>query len=432
MSLGLLQMPKRIVFVPLLVALMAAACTAILRPPQPYGMRLPSTAVLGPEFSVFDQAAGIVTTAVDGNDRVHLLIAASGSSDLYHAVIGPAGSEELETVVNPAPSSPIVAAFDSDGDLHAVFGPEYFVLHDKVWSQRAKSLPCERLLYAGKTLICAYLAHDLKTGARWRIDYFSTPLSLGIPIPVPVRSRMLLLACWSSSDWVTWAQLDPAENRDVADYQVSGDDSGSVQVLYIWRRQIIATASGVDIARAPGMTDCGARTPENPIVEFSGKAMINNGGINSDLYDFAIAVDPHTGDSLSIAGAMELHTLQSFMRRGDSIDSPRPVEPDRRGLSTIHGPIRIAPAGRDRFHVLLNVRTTFHNDIVLFYMTYFNGEWSPPIEISRSTITSWSEANVKLISVGSRRALAVWPEDHQIRARWIEAAPSSGPEDLRE
>ena len=86
---GVLQVRKRMVFVPLLVAVMATACTATLRPPQPYGMRLPSTAVLGPEFAVFNQAASVVTTAVDGNGRVHLLIVASGSRDLYHAVIGP-------------------------------------------------------------------------------------------------------------------------------------------------------------------------------------------------------------------------------------------------------------------------------------------------------------------------------------------------------
>lgn len=91
--------------------------------------------------------------------------------------------------MNPAPSGPIVAAFDSDGVLHAVLGAEYFVLHDKVWSQPTKSLPCERLLFAGKTLICAYLAHGWKTGARWRFDYFSALLSLGIPIPVNALLR---------------------------------------------------------------------------------------------------------------------------------------------------------------------------------------------------------------------------------------------------
>lgn len=60
--------------------------------------------------------------------------------------------------------------------------------------------------------------------------------------------------------------------------------------------------------------------------------------------------------------------------------------------------------------MLLNVRTTFHNDLVLFYMTYFNGEWSPPMELGRSTITSWSEANVKLISVENKSQMepTIW------------------------
>jgi hypothetical protein len=411
-------------FVMLLMAALATACATAPRPPQPTGPRLPSTAVLGPVFTVFNQSTRAVAAAIDGEGRVHLLMAAAGPEGLYHAVIGPTGPEQLETVLQPAPGGRLAAAFDGEGVLRVVAGNQHFVLRDNVWSPPEKGPSCEKLVLAGKLLVCAFFARGGQSGDSRRIDYFSTPLSLGIPVPVPQRNRTLLLACRSASDWVTWAELDPAQRRDVADFAMSGDDTGSVQVLYVWRRRFMATVSGVAIARAPSLADCQARTSENPTVEFSGKATIDNGGMNSEMYDLAIAVDPRTGDSLSIAGAMELHTPQSFMRRGDSIDSPRPVEAHRSGLSQLAGPIRIAPSGDDRFHVLFNVLTLgWHADNKYFYTTHFNGAWSTPVELAEPPTTPWDNESVKLISDGSSRALAVWPDGHQLKARWIDAVP---------
>lgn len=403
----------------LLVYIGLAGCsTPQIGPPELIGARLSSTVQFGPEFEVLDRQAHAVAAIVGPDDLAHLLVVTDKPRDVYHLVVGPTGVAKQQRVMQTVSADSLAVAFDDEGLLRAVIGDQHIVLRSDGWSAPEQGPPCERLVRAGKTLVCAYRMTGGKEGASWRADWF-LPVPLPVPVPYPVMNRQLLLDCRTSSGWSTWAVLDPNANHDVEQFAIAGDDTGSLQILYRWTRSMpMGLVDGRASARVPALANCGALAPGDKSLEVVGHNLVETEGLTFD-----IAVDPRSGASLNIVGTWPDSRFASFVRQGDSIGTASLLEArDLWRLPRVSGPVHIAPAGQDQFHVLVNLSVgTFNVVNTWYHLIYFNGSWSAPSEVAQTKGQAWGRL-VHLVSGGSTRALAILPnaDPPHIKGRWVE------------
>jgi len=358
-----------------------------------------------------------MAATVGPDDLAHLLVMTDKPRDVYYLVVGPAGVSKQQRVMQTLSADSLALAFDDEGLLRAVIGDQHIVLRGDEWSAPEQGPPCERLVRAGRTLVCAYRMTGGKEGASWRADWF-LPVPLPVPVPYPVMNRQLLLDCRTSSGWSTWAVLDPNANHGVEKFAIAGDDTGTVQILYRWSRYVLM---GWDLrlayARASPPVECGPLAAGEKPVAVVGHDLAIEG-------PFDIAADPRSGTSLGLgrgwSPGLSRAVVVSLVGQGDSIGTASPFL-EAKSLGLLDGGVQIAPAGHDRFHVLVNVVSsgTLGDANAWYHLLYSNGAWSAPLEVGRG---AWGRP-VQLVSGGgSTRALAVWSnaDPPHIKSRWVE------------
>jgi hypothetical protein len=393
-------------------------------PPTIVGASYAPAVTLGPEFVALSRPARALAAAADSGGQIHLLAVAADTGDVHHVMVGPTGVQEQELVLRSVAADSIAAAFDGDGTLRVVIGDQHVALRGGTWSTPEPGPACEQLIRAGALLLCAY-AEFGGQGARWRVDVIVVP-PLVAPLPMP--NRKLMLACRSTGGWVDVAVVEPSTRRDTTAFAVAGDNSGSAQILYVWSSRLLALHGQLASARMPPLAECSLPTADRRLAELAGTDVVYNLGQNSDQFKFDIAVDPSSGKSFNIGGGAGL-MLESFVRQQDAISVPQPLEAANRKealhrIPRFSGPVRIAPAGADGFHVLLmTTRGTFESVDTWYYANYKDEKWSPVLELGRSTQRPWWHKAVSLASGKSGQVLAVWPERPGLRARWVQLRP---------
>jgi hypothetical protein len=393
----------------LIVAAGLTACATQSRLPEPKEPPSVTPSPLEVPFEILSGSPRGVSAFMGKNGRVQVLAMAQ-SRDVYHLVVGPKGVEKQELILQSASGSNLAVTFDADDQLHAVIGEQHMVLRSDAWSSTSPGPPCGSLVRVGKTLVCAFLDVHGPSGDSRRIDYYSTYLTLGLPIPIPVRNRKVWLACQSSGGWLTWGVVDPNAKRDIDEFQIAASNKGTLRVLYTWTREMMATLAELDLATGPAVSDCETLTRQDPLKALNGKLVLAS-GMNGPYYRFDIATDPVSGDSLVIGVFVQGSEVKTLLAPADSTEVvDRQVLPNPPALSKGH--VRIAPAGDNRFHVLV------HADKGRWlYLAEVDGAWTRPIELGRG-----SEEVAQIVAAGSSRALAIFPGDHKLMAEWIELA----------
>jgi len=262
---------------------------------------------IGPEFVLVDRPVGGVAAAPAPDGRLHLFALTAEDNSLQHIVVGAQGVESRETVLKgveldqavlalPGAHNNLAASFAGDGTLWVVFRDQHLSWLDGRWSKPEKGPPCEQLVRAGSVLQCLYRETGGIHGAPMRLQWYIVPPS-PIPIPLPQRNAKLLLACRSSTEWITWAIFEPDAGRDVTDFRAAGDLAGSVQVVYTGQSPIPLGTAVVMAARTPTMATCHAELAQSPVIAIAG--LRSGFGIDRNFGGrIAIATDPGSANSL--------------------------------------------------------------------------------------------------------------------------------------
>ena len=298
----------------------------------------------------------------------------------------------------------ITSSFDSAGRLHAVVGDLHVVLEGAHWGAPERGPPCQRLVRAGADLHCAFVS-----AGRLRMDLAVIPFFL---VPLPSKNHRPVLACQTSSGWSTWAVIDPTAKRDATELAIAGDDTGSVQIVYLRGRTVIADILELAYARVSAPVDCAARGPEAEISAAEAKAEMDTGGVNGGKFYFDIATNPESGESLRVEEFANGNRGQAYLAPRDPAKIRAVPAPPRSGV------VRIAPAGNDRFHAL-----TWYVDgkWAAYYMAFVDGAWLPPVELGQAECCGYDDA-VQLVSDGANNALALWSDHDKLIARWVTLA----------
>lgn len=359
-------------------------------------------------LKLLDFGPRVVSASMGGDGRVHVL-AMGRSRDVYHLVVSRNGVEQQDIVMHSSSGHAVIASsFDGAGRLHAVVGDQHILLQGDRWGTPEKGPPCQRLVRAGADLHCAFVS-----AGRLRMDLAVIPFFL---VPLPSRNHLPMLACQTSSGWSTWAVIDPTAKRDATELAIAGDDAGSVQIVYLRGRTVIADILELAYARVPAPADCAARGPEAQVSTAAAKAEMDTGGANGGKFYFDIATNPESGESLRVEHCATANTIQAYLAPRDPAKMRAVPAPPRRGL------VRIAPAGNDRFHALIRY---VDGKWAAYYTAFVGGAWSPAVELGPAECCGYDEA-VQLVSDGADNALALWSDHDKLMARWVTLAIPPG------
>ncbi len=383
--------------------------------------RPPLALEIGQEFVVVDRPVMARSAALGPDGNVHLLALSRDDHSLHHIVIAPPGAATRSTTIArglevddspvalPGPYNNLTTAFDADGTLHAVFRRQHWSFRAGNWSEPEESPPCERLVRAGSTLHCLYRETGGEHGAAMRLQWYFIPPS-PVPIPIPHRNTKLLVACRSSTAWITWAIVEPQEGRDVAGYAAGGEGSGSLQVIYkvASTTNLLGGAGLVMVARTPSVAACDEDLRRRGVTGVPGFST----GMGISRGSFSIATDPSSARSLALI-TDDYGYVHSLMLADGAIA-------DKQSNIWKHDPMKedywstsLAAAGNGSFHALYTT-----NRAPTHYLMYAAGKWSQPAQV-------FPTRTMFLVSQSATRALVIGPSagDKQLIARWLTVSP---------
>ncbi|MEE9913592.1 MAG: hypothetical protein K4571_17920 [Deltaproteobacteria bacterium] len=380
---------------------------------------------LGDEINLLDTATEKVVAHMARDGRVHLIAITTGG-DALHIVVSAQGIEQKKKIDTNRHGyyENLAIADDALGRLHLAIKDKYWVLENDAWrlvgANRCALLACARDWAACATEVSG---KELGTEAQWGIQGFGG-FGVGIIIPYRIRPAKVMLGHAGKDGWSYRKVLDYHlpyfVNLDNAGTAVlSSDASGRLHLFfeahegssfyYRYARLTLAEDAQPDIAwrQSDGQT-IKLINSGSEAVSPGGKWFIPAGP------PLPFAVDPQTGRALFFA-----RMSSGFARRVDAgveiqgkvlgQPAPFPIPGSR--------PMRLAPAGDDRFHALLAVD---HN---LIYSIYRAGKWSAVTKVGEFGTTGLfliGNASIQLASDGRRQALAIWPKRGGILAgRWI-------------
>jgi hypothetical protein len=374
-----------------LLATIALAGTLGCATPDPASLpaRPALNVEIGPEFVLVDRPVRRVSFAPAPDGRLHLLAVTAADNELQHMVVGAQGVESRETVLEkveieqralalPGPFNNLAAGFEADGTLRVVFREQHLHLQGGRWSQPEKGPPCEQLVRAGPVLHCLYRETGGEHAASTRLQWYVVP-PLIVPIPIPQRNTKLLLACRSSTEWTTWAIVEPQEGRDVSFFQAASDPSGSVQIVYTAESTMpLLGAALVLVTRTPAMPRCDEGLAQNPLIGVAG--LSSGSAIDRNTHgSVALATDPVSGDSMIVLTAL---AANSFMLVDGKIANKSSNIWNRNPLKEDFWSVNLKPAGGNGFHAVYT-----NNSATTHYLLYAGGTWSQPVQIFKTPST---------------------------------------------
>jgi len=246
----------------------------------------------------------------------------------------------------------------------------------------------------------------------------------GIIIPYRIRPAKIVLGQaiedgWSYHNVLDYYQRYSVNLSNIGDAVLSSDASGRLHLFFkayednffYFRYAALAPTEDAerDIEWRPSDGQiCKLINSESEAVSLGDKWFIPAGP------PLPFAVDPQTGRALFVARMSSF--LAGWVDAGVEIQGKMLGQPARFPVPTSR-PMRLAPAGNDRFHALFAV------DHSMIYATYRAGYWSGITKIGKfgtSSLFVIDGASVQLVSDGRGQALAIWPKrEGALAGRWI-------------
>ena len=390
-----------------------------------YSTVVPPGIDLGNEINLLDAATEKVVAHMTRDGRVHLIAITTGG-DALHVVVSEQGVEQKKKIDTNRHGyyENLAIADDALGRLHLAIKDKYWVLENNAW-RLVGANRCALLARAGDLVVCATegSGKELGTAAQSGIQGFGG-FGVGVIIPYRIRPAKVILGQASKDGWSYRKVLDYhlpyfVNLDNVGTAVLSSDASGRLHLFFeahegnsfYYRYAMLALAEDaqpdIEWRQSDGQT-INLMNSESEAISPGGKWFIPASP------PLPFAVDPQTGSALFFA-----RMSSGFARlvdagveiQGKVLSEPAPFP--------IHGsrPMRLSPAGDDRFHALLAV------DHSLIYSIYGAGKWSAVTRIGEfgtNGLFLIGNASIQLASDGRRQALAIWPKREGVLAgRWI-------------
>jgi len=385
---------------------------------------LPPGIELGNEITLVSAATEKVVAQMTQDGRVHV-IAITAEGDALHVVVSERGIEEQNKVGGDQHGyrENLAITNDAEDRIHLAIKDKYWIWDRNTW-QLVGSNRCALLSRAGDSIGCVTEASgkELETAKQGGITGFGS-FGAGIVIPYWIRPEKVVIAKATSDGWFYRNVFDyhlpySVNLNNVGAAVLSGDASGRLHLFFqahennSFHFRYAALAISEDAERdiewrpSDGETIKLTNSKSNPI--FLGEWFIPASP------PLPFAVDPQTGRALFFA--RESAGFGSWVDAGVEIQGKRLGQPVAFPVPTSR-PIRLAPAGDDRFHALLDV------DHRLVYASYRPGEWSAIAKVGEfgsPGLFLIDNASIQLASDGRRQALAIWPKKEGVLVgRWI-------------
>lgn len=385
---------------------------------------LPPGIELGNEVILINAATEKVAAHMTQDGRVHM-IAITKEGDALHVVISERGIEEKNKVGSGVHGYYENLAITSDAKdrVHLAVKDKYWIWDKSHWHLMGGNR-CALLSRAGGSVACITEASgkELGTAAQWGISGFGGGPA-GIIIPYRIRPAKVVVAEATSDGWSYRNVLDYhlrywVNLNNVGDAVLSGDASGRLHLFFKAHED-----NGFSFRYAAlAFSEEAERVIEWRPSDGQAVSLMNSQSEAIRLGEWFIpagpplpfAVDPQTGRALFFA--RKRAAFASWNDAGVEIQGTlfgQPVVfpfPNSR-------PMRLAPAGDDRFHALLEA------DHSLIYSTYRSGEWSAVTKVGEFGTPSLfliGNASIQLASDGRRQAFAIWPKREGVLVgRWI-------------
>jgi hypothetical protein len=382
---------------------------------------------VGEEINLLDEATEKVVAHMTPNGWVHLVaITAKGSA--YHVVVSARGVEHREKFGGDRQYgyyNNLAIADDGQGLLHVAIKDEYWIYDLATW-HLAGNNQCSLLVRSGNSLACVVKVSggELETPAQYGITGFGG-FGAGVIIPYRIRPTKLVLGGFSEGEWSYRAVIDSRSpyfvNLETRDGGILASDAfGFAHILY---RAHSGSSSHVRYATLPLTGEF------TPVIEWHRSddqwlKLANFESVPVDLppgwfvpFDgLTFAVDPLTRKGVFFARDSSYAGFASWIDGIVEVRTGAFSEPRLMPFSRSK-PRELAPAGGERFHVLVTL------DKKLLYLGYQVNGWSGPVRIGNFGTSSMfliGSSSIQLASDGRSQALAIWPKrDRTLAGRWV-------------
>lgn len=441
--------------------LATASCTLPKRPEPPAGEREPAMAAGEVIALLRAQDTYNVRVAVDAAGRVHVITLDADSHDVIDLVIRGDRIVDRLTIANTAlwwdkghgVFANLDAALDRSGALHALIDSHHYVLGADGWHGDPHT-PWQdadlkgdrpRFVPGAADLLWCFTARGSDVGARARWDAYGFGNALGgIIWPWRTHGHRVVVASTAPQDGAVWVAIAPRGRPDTYAVAVSGDRSGSVQMLYmqdvggLFSTREMANGLPPPEALEIRYVDIGAELLAMPTQEprpADGRPPLVIRAIDGPSHPFTGSTTPGT-----MPAAIGPVSLAADPAGGKVLIGMQWLRID----GEWHGPLRgslvgyghVAALGEGRFHALIagpglsdwNKKT---RDVPVVYAGLEGEAWSRPYEVGRATMKSvlgWLPQSMGLVAAPDGAVFVVWPSADGLVGRWLRPVPpTAGP-----
>jgi len=383
---------------------------------------LPSPVVLGPVVMLADWTFVDVSTYHDG--RVHLVGGkyAPPSRFMYLAhmtVDGDGGVSEDPIASVPLVQYGLAAEFEASGVLHVTVDHNHYRRLETGWDGPTQGPACTQMILAAEKLLCTDRISAKEAGGKADL-------------------AKLLLSQQVGASWAPWRVVDRDDSTIIGGYHLVADGARGVHLLYAALGKIAGSAkpravgdSRVRYVRLPRETlapPLPEFRPDNaPVIvpPLGGEEGVSRAEVPVLTEGVALAVDPESGLVLAAStyhqASKERYPLTYTIRDGVA-DAPSSVG-DFAGDTSAR--IRLAPAGNDRFHVVIAYASGKRAQLghLVYYLRSGNG-WSRAVDLADSTSEIVAISTSLEVAADKGDAFVTWVDDKdkKARGRWVHVA----------
>jgi len=381
----------------------------------------------GPVIQLGDWAV-VEAAVMDGVGQVHLI----GSRQVYeknidiaHMTVDREGKLVEEPIVS-GPPAPIAAAFDAAGVLRVSVNGKHYRRLPSGWTGPDSGPPCQTMIRVAGVLVCAIQARGEQ---HWNWGFL-----WAVPVPFKLPVSKLVLLREAGSRWLPWKIVDPDDKYDIGLFQMAADQSRGLHLLYIplegdrytprnprYVHLTVedSTASAEHAASAEGSSaEVSSIRPDHD-------AAIVGTDIKVETRRVSLAVDPESGHALGASSDWGMGFSGNFPLiftvRDGVAGVARPID----GFAgSRRAEAHLAPAGQDRFHVLLGVTTgAFVQKAHLSYYLLSRDQWSGPINLGEASSSQGAVSGFQVVA-DKGDVFVTWidPADNKLRGRWLHVA----------
>jgi hypothetical protein len=377
-----------------------------------------------PEAAVLDSVGQVhlISGKVVEKGGVHL--------DFAHITVDREGKVVEEPIVAGAPYvvGGVAAAFDAAGVLRVSVDGKHYRRLPNGWTGPESGPRCQTMIQVAGIVVCAIQAPGK--------EHREVGLLGIVPLPVTLPATKLLLLRETGSRWLPWKIVDPDDQYNIGLFQLAADQSRGLHLLYI----PMASDLNRYVERNPRYAhltiEGSAASAEHPASPEGSSAEVSSvwpdhdtalvgTDIKVETRLVSLAVDPESGHALGASSAWGASFSGNFPLiftvRDGVAGVARPID----GFAgSRRAEAHLAPAGHDRFLVLLGLTTgAFVQKAHLSYYLLSGDQWSGPIDFGEASSSRGKISGFQVVA-DKGDVFVTWidPADNKLRGRWLHVA----------